>query len=291
MNRMTGYGRASRRGRKFDLEVEVRSVNHRFLALKQSLPEGLSRHEAEIDQAVRSRLGRGSLSLTVSVKAEGDSRPTLPDLKALRECHRQLERARKALRLPGAVEMRDLLAVPSLWSAPGAAAASDLWPQVRPLVDEALDALAASRAREGAAIARTLRTHLSAIEAHLLRVEERGPASLEAYRKKLDDRIQAILAQKGLEAGPVDVAREVAMHADRCDVSEEIQRLKTHTAEFRKLIASKGQIGRRLEFLTQEMGREANTIASKGNDAEISSAAVAIKAELEKIKEQAENLE
>jgi len=162
---------------------------------------------------------------------------------------------------------------------------------VRPLVDEALDALAAARAREGAAIARALRAHLTAVEGHLRRVEERGPASLEAYRRKLDDRIQAILAQKGLEAAPVDVAKEVAMHADRCDVSEEIQRLKTHTAEFRKLTSSKGQIGRRLEFLTQEMGREANTIASKGNDAGISSAAVAIKAELEKIKEQAENLE
>jgi uncharacterized protein (TIGR00255 family) len=291
MNSMTGYGRASRRDRKFDIEVEVRSVNHRFLALKQNLPDGLSRHEAEIDQAVRARLERGSLNLTVSIKAGGGSRPVLPDLKALRDCHLGLERARKALRLPGAVEMRDLLAVPSLWSVPGAAAASDFWPQVRPLVDEALDALAAARAREGAAIARALRAHLTAVEGHLRRVEERGPASLEAYRRKLDDRIQAILAQKGLEAAPVDVAKEVAMHADRCDVSEEIQRLKTHTAEFRKLTSSKGQIGRRLEFLTQEMGREANTIASKGNDAGISSAAVAIKAELEKIKEQAENLE
>lgn len=291
MNSMTGYGRASRRDRKFDIEVEVRSVNHRFLALKQCLPEGLSRYEPEIEQAVRSRLDRGSLNLTVSVRTAADSRPALPDLKILRDCHRRLEQARKALRLPGAVEMRDLLAIPSLWSAPNAAAAPDLWPRVRPLVDEALDALAAARAREGAAIARALRGHLSAIEKHLRRVEERSPASLEAYRRKLDDRIQAILAQKGLEAAPVDVAKEVAMHADRCDVSEEIQRLKTHTEEFRKLTDSKGQIGRRLEFLTQEMGREANTIASKGNDAEISSAAVAIKAELEKIKEQAENLE
>jgi uncharacterized protein (TIGR00255 family) len=291
MNSMTGYGRASRRDRKFDVEVEVRSVNHRFLALKQNLPEGLSRHETEIDQTVRARLERGSLNLSVSIKAGGDSRPVLPDLKALRDCHHRLEQARKSLRLPGAVEMRDLLAVPSLWSAPGAAAASDLWPRVRPLVVEALDALAASRAREGTAIARALRSHLAAIEGHLRRVEARGPASLEAYRKKLDDRIQAILAQKGLEAAPVDVAKEVAMHADRCDVSEEIQRLKAHTAEFRKMTAAKGQIGRRLEFLTQEMGREANTIASKGNDAEISSTAVAIKAELEKIKEQAENLE
>ncbi len=291
MNSMTGYGRASRRDRQCDIEVELRSVNHRFLALKQSLPDGLTRHEPEIEQRVRARLERGSLNLTVSIKAGEDARPALPDLKVLRDCHRRIEQARKSLGLAGPVEMRDLLAIPTLWSAPGAAAASGLWPRVRPLVDEALEALAASRAREGAAIARALRSHLAAIEGHLRRVEARGPASLEAYRRKLDERIQAILAQKGLEAAPVDVAKEVAMHADRCDVSEEIQRLKAHTAEFRKMTAAKGQIGRRLEFLTQEMGRETNTIASKGNDAEISSAAVAIKAELEKIKEQAENLE
>jgi len=291
MNSMTGYGRASRRDRQYDIEVELRSVNHRFLALKQNLPEGLSCHETEIDQAVRARLKRGSLSLTVSVRAAGKDRPVLPDLRVLRDCHRRLEKVRKALRIPGPVEMRDLLAVPTLWSAPGPAADPGLWPAVRPLVEKALRSLAASRAREGAGIGRDLGARLEEIDGHLRRIGSRAPASLESYRKKLDERIQAILAEKGIEAAPVDVVKEVAFHADRCDVSEELQRLEAHTREFRKVIQGKDPIGRRLEFLVQEMGREANTIASKGNDAEISSRAVAIKAELEKIKEQAENLE
>ncbi len=291
MNSMTGFGRASRRDRLYDIEVEVKSVNHRFLALKQSLPESLGRHEAEIDQMVRARLARGSVNLAVAVKAGGKSKPALPGLDALRACHRELERARRALGLPGPVEMKDLLAVPTLWTAPSGADAPGLWSRARPLVEQALGSLAASRAREGAAIGRNLRARLEAIERRVRDIEARGPASLEAYRKKLDDRIQAILAGKGLEAAPVDVAREVALHADRCDVSEEIQRLGTHVAEFRNVLRTKGPIGRRLEFLTQEMGRETNTIAAKGNDAGISGGAVAIKAELEKIKEQVENLE
>jgi uncharacterized protein (TIGR00255 family) len=114
---------------------------------------------------------------------------------------------------------------------------------------------------------------------------------IAAYQKRLEDRIRQLLEQKGVQAAQPDVLREVALHADRCDTSEECQRLKAHLAEFRKILASKTPMGRRLDFLSQEMGREINTTASKGNDAEISAAAVEMKAELEKIKEQVENLE
>lgn len=291
MNSMTGYGRASRRDRRLDIEVEVRSVNHRFLALKQALPEGLSRHEAEIEREVRSRLSRGSLSLTVSVRSAEEARPALPDLPTLRACHRGLERARRALGLPGPVEMRDLLAVPTLWTAPPPESAGDLWPRVRPLLGRALAALAAARAREGAAAARDLRARLASIERHLRRVEGRIPASVDAYRRRLEERIRELLVRKGIEAGTVEVLREVAVYADRCDVSEEVHRLRAHMAELRRALGAPGPVGRRLEFLVQEMSREANTIASKGNDAEIASCAVALKAELEKIREQVENIE
>jgi len=114
---------------------------------------------------------------------------------------------------------------------------------------------------------------------------------VESYQKRLDDRIQQLLAQRGLEAAKVDIVKEVAIHSDRCDTSEEIQRLRSHMGEFRKIIAQKGQLGRRLDFMTQEMGRETNTIASKANDGEIAACAVEMKADLEKIKEQVENVE
>jgi len=292
MNSMTGFGSATRRRRGLDLEVEVRSVNHRFITLKQGLPEGMSRCEGEIEQLVRSRLGRGSVTLTVNAKSANSEGPVLPDLKVLRTTVRRLRQIQKALGLKGELEMEDLLAIPSLWSNSHAEAPKeDVWPAVKKLVTQALDRLVATRGREGQKIARDLEARLVTIEERLDRIEARAPAVVGTYQKKLDDRIQALLAQKGLEAARTDVVKEVALHADRVDISEEIQRLRAHFGEFRKIMETKGQIGRRLDFLTQEMGRETNTIVSKGNDTEISQCGVEIKTELEKIKEQVENVE
>ncbi len=292
MNSMTGFGRAASRDRAFDIEVEIRSVNHRFLSLKQNLPEGLSRCEGEVEQMVRGALARGSVSLSVTVKSAGEDRPRLPDLKLFKEYAKRLREVQKALKLKGDLEFEDLLAVPTLWSSANAEEPGpEIWPRAKKLLGEALADLTACRAREGETVGRDLKARLAAIEKLLETVKGRVPAVVEAYQKRLDERIQTILRQKGIEAAQVDIVREVAIHADRCDVSEEAQRLTAHLAEFRKILAGSGQLGRRLDFLTQEMGRETNTIASKGNDAEISACAVAMKAEIEKIKEQVDNLE
>lgn len=291
MNSMTGFGSASLRDRRLDIDVEVRSVNHRFLTLKQSLPDGLGRYEGEIEQMVRSRIGRGSVTVTVSVKSPRDAEPALPDLKTFKAYAKQLREIQKALGLKGEITMEDLLAVPSLWSNGAGEPAEDLWPRVKKLLPKALDELVAAREREGAKISDALQGHLEAIEGRLGRVQARVPNVVEAYQKRLDDRIQQLLTQRGLEAAKMDIVKEVAVHADRCDTSEEIQRLRAHIGEFRKIIAQKGQLGRRLDFMTQEMGRETNTIASKANDGEIAASAVEMKAELEKIKEQVENVE
>jgi uncharacterized protein (TIGR00255 family) len=292
MNSMTGFGSASQRDRRFEVDVEARSVNHRFLVLKQSLPDEFARHEGELERVVRDRLGRGSVTVRVSVKATAEEGPSLPDVKLLKEAAKRLRDVQKAVGIKGELSLEDLLGVPSLWSnANGKLPADELLPRVKKALEKALDALEATRSREGTSIARDFEERLRAIEACLDKVIARGPAVLESYQKKLDARVQALLAQKGLEVAKPDLAKEIAVYADRCDISEECQRLKAHTAEFRKIIAGKGQVGRRLDFLTQEMGREANTIASKGNDAEISACAVEIKSELEKIKEQVENVE
>jgi len=292
MNSMTGFGSASQRDRRFDVEVEVRSVNHRFLTLKQSLPEELSRREGELEQLVRERLTRGSLTLSVTVKAAADDADLLPDLARLKETAKRLRGVQKALGLKGELSLEDLLSVPSLWRDGGPSIPDEeLWPKVKKLAEKALDQLVATRGREGRTIEKDLEGRLRTIESCADRVTNRVPAVVDAYQRKLDERVRALLAQKGLEVAKADLAKEVAVYADRCDISEEVQRLKAHTAEFRKVMATQGPIGRRLDFLTQEMGREANTIASKGNDAEISANAVEIKSELEKIKEQVENVE
>ena len=292
MNSMTGFGSASQRDRRFDVEVEIRSVNHRFLTLKQSLPEEFSRREGELEQALRERLARGSLTLSVTIKSAAEEDALLPDLPRLKQAAQRLRSVQKALGIKGDLSLEDLLAVPSLWQNGGRSLPADeLWPKVKKLAEKAIEQLVATRAREGQTIEKDLQGRLRTIEACADRVTTRVPAVVDAYQRKLDERVRALLALKGLEVAKTDLAKEVAVYADRCDISEEVQRLKAHTAEFRKVMATRGPIGRRLDFLSQEMGREANTIASKGNDAEISANAVEIKSELEKIKEQVENVE
>jgi len=291
MNSMTGFGSASQRDRRMDIDVEVRSVNHRFLTIKQSLPDSLARLENEIEQMVRARLGRGSVNVSVSVKSAREDGPSLPDLKTFKAAAKHLREIQKALGLKGEIKMEDLLAIPSLWNNGLSEPAEELWPKVKKLLAKAIDQLVETREREGAKISDALHGHLQTIEGRLGKVQSRVPNVVEAYQKRLDDRIQQLLTQRGLEAARIDIVKEVAIHADRCDTSEEIQRLRAHIGEFRKIVAQKGQVGRRLDFMTQEMGRETNTIASKANDGEIAASAVEMKAELEKIKEQVENVE
>ena len=291
MNSMTGFGSASLRERRMDIGVEVRSVNHRFLTIKLSVPDSLSRHENEIEQLVRGRLGRGSVTVSVSVKIPRDSDTSLPDVKTFKAYAKHLRDIQKALGLKGEIRIEDLLAIPSLWSNGAVETDDELWPKVKKLLPKAIDQLVETREREGEKIAGAFKNHLESIEARLTKVQSRVPVVVESYQKRLDDRIQQLLAQRGLEAARLDIVKEVAIHSDRCDTSEEIQRLRAHIGEFRKIVAQKGQLGRRLDFLTQEMGRETNTIASKANDGEIAASAVDMKAELEKIKEQVENVE
>jgi uncharacterized protein (TIGR00255 family) len=288
---MTGFGTSSGREGDLDVTVEIRSVNHRFLSLKQSLPEGLSRYEGEIEKVLRERVARGSVTLSVSMKSLRPAEAALPEAKVVKEYVKRLRAIQKAAGVKGEIEIGALLAVPQLWAVSDNGAEAKAWPFVRGLVLKAVDDLARMREREGAAIRKDIEARLSRIQHLASVVLKRAPAVLEAYQRKLEERIGTLLQQRGLEVAKADVLREVAIYADKCDASEELQRLSSHVDQFRKILASDGQIGRRLDFLTQEMVREANTLTAKSNDAQVSVQAVEIKAELEKIKEQAENIE
>lgn len=291
MQSMTGFGSASGRDGEFDVTVEIRSVNHRFLSLKQSLPEGLSRYEGEVEKMLRDRVGRGSMTVSISMKSLRPAEATLPEAKVVKEYVKRLRAIQKAAGVKGDIEIGALLAVPQLWTASDNGTESQAWPKVRELVGKAVEDLVRMREREGAAIRKDVEARLTRIQQLAGEVLKRAPSVLESYQRKLEERIGTLLQQRGIEAAKADVLREVAIYADKCDVSEELQRLTSHVDQFRKILASDGQIGRRLDFLTQEMVREANTLTAKSNDAQVSVHAVEIKAELEKIKEQAENIE
>ncbi len=165
------------------------------------------------------------------------------------------------------------------------------WPEVARVVSQALDALQATRAREGRAMAAELIALGRSIGDHLGRIADRAPMVVQAYHKRITDRVQALVLEQGVTVEPGDLIREVAILADRCDISEEIVRLRAHLAQYAAIIEEPESSGRKLEFLLQEMGREINTIGSKANDVEISRAVVDVKALLEKIRELVQNVE
>ncbi len=289
---MTGFGRAARRDRDLDVEVEARSVNHRFLSAKVNLPDGLARHESDIDKLIRTQLTRGSVTVNVTMKSHDDDE-ALPSLERVKAYHERLESIRKKLKLKGSVGFDTLLQIPQLWNSDNhdSASAEKAWPAIQELASKAISELAAARAKEGKAIEKDVLARLDTIESCAKRIEQRAPAAVDAYQKKLDDRIQAVLSAKGLEVGKPDLVKEIAIYADKIDISEELQRLRTHVGEFRKAVKGDGPVGRKLDFTIQEMVREINTLASKASDGEVSALAVQVKSELEKLKEQAENIE
>lgn len=289
---MTGHGRAVLQEKGLDLEVEIRSVNHRFFTLKQSLPEGWARFESEAEKFVRGRIARGSVTLLVSLKRAGGETVALPTEERVRGLYEGLTKLQKKLRIPGTVTMEALISLPQLWNHAGfSAVPPELWPKVEKLLEKALDDHARMREREGKGIRKDMLARISAVEERATEIQKRVPAVQEAYQKKLQQRLDTLVSEHGLQGSKPDVVKELALYADRSDISEEVQRLQSHVRQFRGIVDETGPVGRKIDFLTQEMVRETNTLSAKSGDSTISRLAVEIKSELEKIKEQGENVE
>jgi len=291
---MTGFGRAARELEGMSLEVEARSVNHRHLDLRVRLPRALAELESPLKQRIQGRLSRGKVDVQVSLDV-GDSSARLEIDPALAAQYVEVARdlaERHALDAP--------LGVASLLALPGVTriveTQADPEALGRPLeeaVDEAVAALIAMRASEGEALARELEGRLRRIEALAEAFEKRSGEVVDAARERLRRRAEQIRREVGL----LDEARlhqEVVIAADRLDITEELVRLRSHVAQFREVLSSADRaqpVGRRLDFLLQELGREANTVGSKANDAPLAQDVVELKTELERIREQVQNVE
>jgi len=287
---MTGFGagRAARGGEEID--VEVRSVNHKFCEVKARLPRELSALEVELVRAVKERLVRGGVEVAVRRSATRGALAPRVDLALAAEYARVFEEVRSRLGLSGPVSLSEVLAAEGvvaleeraadLESARGAASEA---------LGLALDRIAEMRAREGEALARDLSLRLNLVEEIVARLERIAPQSIEHYRTRLQERIQEVA--RGFTPDPARLAQEVALFADRIDVAEEFTRLRSHLGQTRALIAGGEPAGRKMEFLVQEMHREANTIGSKSQSGEISGLVVQLKAEIERMREQVQNVE
>ena len=292
---MTGFGGASVRCGDWSLALEVRSVNHRHLDARVRLPRTLSALEPQLRARVQQRFARGKLDVTVVAPEGGTPAPRLDiDLAVARDYLAAGRALAESDGVPGALDASALLALPGVarLSEPELAE-GELREPLLAALDEALDALAAMRASEGAALARDLEARLVRVAELAGGLEGRSAEVKQAAIERLRKRTRQLEAETGL----LDEARlhqEISLAAERMDIAEEVVRLRSHVAQFRELLAEAGPeapVGRRLEFLLQELGREANTIGSKGSDAPIAHEVVELKGELERIREQVLNVE
>ncbi len=291
MRSMTGFGAASRDAEGFAVRVEVRSVNHKYLQIKTRLPGDLAYLEADVEERVRKRLERGSVAVHVALSA-GATLTTAVLNERVAERYRDLLRGLSSkLQLAGEIELGTLLSLPGVLSSEvDDQAQSKARKAVLGVVDAALVELVEMRQREGEATGKDLASNAAKVEKVVARIARRMPKVVREHQKTLRERVDELLGP-GSTVRPEELAREVALIADRYDVSEELTRLSSHLAQLDKIMAKKGAVGRSLEFLVQEFLREANTIGSKCNDAAVAHDVVELKTLIERLREQVMNVE
>ncbi len=293
---MTGYGRAEGRHKGTPITAEVRSVNHRHSEVMAKLPRVLQAHEDRIRNLVQSHVARGRVDVTVNFSGERDpGRGLVLDRALARRYRALLKELQRELGLKGALDVallagfRDIIKPAELAAEdPGAARAAEK------VLKQALKALDRMRRHEGRTLERDLLARLQEIAGHLRTVRLRLPDIVQERQARLQERVNRLLENSGggKDGGDQNrVAQEVALLADRSDVSEELTRLDSHLDQFRNFLRKSEPVGRSLDFLLQEMNREVNTIGSKVGDTAVTQEIVALKAEFEKIREQVQNVE
>ena len=290
MRSMTGCGRSQQREGAWEVTVELKAVNHRFLDIACRLPRSLSFLEETVRKALSARLRRGHVDVFVTVaRTDASDRQVQVD-EALAAAYRDAaERLAEVLGRAQRLDLAQLMAMEGVVTV----TESDMDEEAvsaacRRAMDEAIDQLCAMRAREGDSLRADLTVHLDAAAALREQILLRAPGVVEDYRARLQQRL-AQLGADGVE--PQRVAQEVAIMADRCAIDEELSRLESHIGQLRAYLDTKGEIGKKLDFLIQEMNREANTIGSKASDAQIAQQVVDLKSEIEKLREQVQNVE
>ena len=287
---MTGYGQAEGTVGALRVVVDVRTVNHRFFSPSIKLPGAFGRWEAEVREAMRLKVARGHVTLTARSERLTESALAIDEAR-FGAVTAQLQALVAQFGLSGGVDLASVLRMPDVMSAPREDDATGTVAELVGIVETALDALQRARADEGERLVTVLRQRLEVVEGALGRIAGRAPERIVAYRDKLRENVQELAA--GVAVDEARLSMEIAILADRMDVAEELDRFRSHIVAFRATLDDAGgePVGKRLGFLLQEMLREANTTGSKASDAPILHEVVGLKEELERIREQVENLE
>ena len=288
---MTGFGRRQAPWQDGSVTVEMRSVNHRFLEIACRLPRPLSQLEDSFKKAIQQRCTRGRIDITVTVQGgKGRTGSVNLDQPLAKQYHHALRTLKKSLKLSGSIDlalMAGLRDVVSVSDQP--AEDPKLAKMVQQLTTQALTDLDAMRTREGNALAEDMRARVQTIREHKTRIAARTPLLAQEAFDRMKIRVEKLLGSE-IPDSP-RLYQELAVYADRGDITEEIVRLDSHMIQFEETLNRAESVGKTLDFLLQEFGREVNTIGSKANDAEIAGHVVQMKAELERIREQVQNVE
>ena len=290
---MTGHGEAHRHEDGLSIAVEIRTVNNRYFKLNLRVTEGYAPLESHVESLVREHIRRGTVQVQLQIDREARPEEYRLNQAVLKGYLRQLESALGTSIGRDAAQLAPLLALPGVVHEPTAEyeEIESQWPRIEAVVRTGLDQLAKMRIEEGRSMTADLTANARAIAVDLKKIEARAPLVVEAYRTRLTERLNKLLAEVGVRAEPSELIREVGMFAERTDISEEIVRLKSHLDQFDTVMAAAESQGRKLEFLIQEMFRETNTIGSKANDAEIAGHVIDIKTAIERMREMIQNVE
>jgi uncharacterized protein (TIGR00255 family) len=288
---MTGYGTGSAQKENASVTVEIKTVNHRFLDLHLRISREYQFLEGEIQQAVRGALDRGRIDINVTIQnaASGTFEINSDLLKGYLEA---VGRLKEEFGFQDSPDLKTVLSLPGILQPKESARgeeSTDLIGLLRSSVREALDGVLQMRAQEGDALRADMRRNLAGMEENAGRISEISANSAAEHLRKLRDRLDQLLPQGGVD--PQRLAQEAALIADKSDISEELARLKSHIEQYHFLMDAKEKAGKKLDFLLQELQREANTILSKSGNLEVSRLAIAIKTDIEKLREQVQNVE
>lgn len=288
---MTGFGRGELRTVDTDISVEVRSVNHRYNDISIKMPKSLSFLEERVRQYVQSRISRGRVDVYVSYDMSDLKKPDVKvNYELAQNYHNALIQLKEKAGLEGDIPISLVAAFPDvIITKQQELDEEELWQKLFCALEKAMDILVEMRKEEGGNLKKDILTKLATINIEVSEIEKRAGFIVEEYRDKLAKRLEGLACEINLDSDRI--YQEVVMFADKSNIDEEVVRLRSHSAQMHSIIDCGGTIGRKLDFLVQEMHREVNTIGSKANDLHISKAVIEIKSQLEKVREQIQNIE
>ena len=289
---MTGFGDASAESDGTHYAVEIRALNNRFFKSTIKLPDSVSGLEPELETLLREALGRGSITFILKMRSNSAEAAYHINIEALTAYLQQLQQVR-GLEKMVQIDLASLVQLPGVCQEPRDE--SDEIERhgqtIRKLTHDAIAKLSAMRKREGQSLMADLLKHSNLIASNLAEIQKRAPSVIDDYHRKLTQRVNQLLSKAEFQVSQPDLLKEIAVFAERADISEEIQRLTSHLEAFEHACRADEHAGRKLDFIAQEMLREANTIASKANDAAIARHIVEIKGAIDRLKEQVQNVE